>query len=80
MAATDTNTSLPLQIRILRLKDVENCTGLKRPSIYRLMAQGQFPKQVALSTRSVGWVEQTILDWLQARITAANLKNNQSQS
>ncbi|MGB9151857.1 MAG: AlpA family transcriptional regulator [Alphaproteobacteria bacterium] len=55
-------------LRILRLPEVINRVGLKRAAIYHHMARGKFPRQIALSDRAVGWVEQEIEAWLTARI------------
>ncbi|MEL6503572.1 MAG: AlpA family phage regulatory protein [Pseudomonadota bacterium] len=40
--------------------------------IARLEAAGQFPLRVKLGHNRVGWIEQEVLDWLQARIDARN--------
>jgi prophage regulatory protein len=58
--------------RILRLPDVINRVGLKRASIYAAIAQGSFPKQITLGDRAVGWIEQEIEAWLEARIRISN--------
>lgn len=55
-------------MKILRLTDVISLTGLGRSSIYKLMAMGDFPMTVPLFNRSVGWVEQEVLEWIQERI------------
>jgi prophage regulatory protein len=55
-------------IRILRLPEVINRVGLKRASIYHAMAHSDFPKQIVLSARAVGWIEQEIDTWLAVRI------------
>ena len=34
----------------------------------RLEAAGQFPKRVQLGDCRVGWIEQEVLDWMQAKI------------
>ena len=36
--------------------------------IARLEAAGQFPKRVQLGDCRVGWIEQEVLDWMQAKI------------
>jgi len=54
---------------ILRRKQVEARTGLGRSSIYALIAANQFPRQVQLSTRAVGWKESDITAWLESRTT-----------
>jgi len=45
-------------------------TGLSRSAIYALIADGQFPAQVNLGPRTVGWVESEIFDWIESRIAA----------
>jgi prophage regulatory protein len=58
-------------IRIMRRKEVQAVTGHSRSNIYLLMAKGEFPKQVKLSERSVGWVASEIQEYLQNRIFAS---------
>jgi len=62
-------------MKILRLTDVINLTGLGRSSIYKLMAVGDFPLSVPLFNRSVGWVEQEVLDWIKQRIERRDCMN-----
>ena len=44
-----------LQTTILRRKQVEAETGYSRSTIYLRIAQGLWPKPVALGARAVGW-------------------------
>ena len=54
--------------RVLRLKEVESLTGLKRSTIYALMRDGGgMPRPVRLTARAVGWNERDILDWCASR-------------
>jgi len=55
-------------IRMLRLPDVLQKTGLSRSQIYRLMTLGSFPRQIQLGDRSSGWIESEIDGWLAGRI------------
>jgi len=55
---------------ILRLPAVRRMTGFSTSTIYRLAAEGRFPRQVALGPKSVGWVEREVCDWVDARIAA----------
>jgi prophage regulatory protein len=47
-------------IRILRLAQVIDMTGLGKTKIYQLQAQGRFPMSVRITTHSVGWVEHEV--------------------
>lgn len=53
--------------RVLRLPDVIARTGLGTTKIYELVAGGDFPRRVRLTTRAVGWMESDITAWLSAR-------------
>jgi prophage regulatory protein len=53
---------------ICRLPEVMARTGLSRSTIYDLIRKGKFPSQVNLGPRAVGWVENEIVDWIEARI------------
>lgn len=57
-------------MRLIKLKEVLNLTALSRASVYRMMADGKFPSSVPLGERSVGWVEEEILNWIEERIAA----------
>lgn len=54
--------------RFLRVPDVIATTGLSRPTIYRLMAEGDFPRQQQLTKRCVGWWESDVETWLETRL------------
>ncbi len=56
-------------IRLLPLREVLARTSLSRSHTYRLIAEGTFPKSVALGHRRA-WVESEIESWLEARIAA----------
>ena len=53
---------------ILRLRTVLERTGLSRSTIYALMRTGEFPRQIALGPRSVGWLESDVEAWISARV------------
>lgn len=55
----------------LRLPEVMEATGLGKTTIYRLMANGQFPKQIKLSQMVVAWPESVISEWLEERRKAS---------
>jgi len=49
---------------ILRIATVLARTGLSRSTLYRKMAQGSFPKNVAISKRCTGWRESAVSNWM----------------
>ncbi|WBO20693.1 helix-turn-helix transcriptional regulator [Sphingomonas abietis] len=49
---------------ILRIRAVLDRTGLTRSTVYRKMEAGTFPRQIAISTRCVGWREAAVGEWL----------------
>lgn len=51
-------------VRILRLNEVLERTGLRRSTLYDQIRKGTFPPQISLGARSVGWVEQDIVRWI----------------
>ena len=53
--------------RLLHLRSVIDRTSLSRTSIYRLMADAEFPASVRLGGR-VAWVESDVEKWIQERI------------
>lgn len=63
------NNQLKEALVILRLKQVLARTGLSKTTLYNYMKEGNFPKQIQLtSKRSVGWLASEINDYIQARI------------
>ena len=61
------------QQRILRCRQVLARTGLSRSSLYALIGRGEFPSAVRLSQRSVGWLEQDVAQWIEARSRVARV-------
>jgi prophage regulatory protein len=49
---------------IIKLQKVMEITKLSRTTIYRLIQDGKFPKQIKLSERSSGWLESEVLAYL----------------
>jgi prophage regulatory protein len=49
---------------IIRLPQVINKTGISRSQIYSLLARGEFPKKIQLSTRGIGFLESEVDAWI----------------
>lgn len=55
----------------MRLQQVKQMTCLSKSSIYRLIGEGKFPKQVAVGSRSVVWVRSQVEEWCFQMVAAA---------
>ena len=53
--------------RLLRRRQVEEITGMRRSSIYRLMQSGDFPPPVRVGPAAVRWKESDITGWMESR-------------
>jgi len=57
-------------IRILRLPEICEITGLSRATIC-LQTQERFPQRIRITARAVGSVEQEVQTWLAQRIASS---------
>jgi prophage regulatory protein len=54
---------------ILRRKQVEARTGLKRTAIFDRIKAGTFPKPITLGNPlAIGWIESEVDDWIRSCI------------
>ena len=56
-------------MKILKIADVLEKTGLSRRTLYQEISDGRFPRSVQLTTRRVGWPEDDVDAWLQQRVS-----------
>ncbi len=61
-------------MKIMRLPEVQELTGLKRTTIYEKMKTGEFPVKIALTTRTVGWLQNEIEAWIESKINQARIQ------
>jgi prophage regulatory protein len=62
------NASLTARgLRVLRLPQVQDCTGLRRSQIYALERAGKFPQRVSISERASGWLEHEVHQYIAQR-------------
>jgi prophage regulatory protein len=50
--------------RLLTMKEVGGLTRLSKPTIYKLIGKGRFPKQVRLGPNKVAWLRSEVLGWI----------------
>jgi len=56
-----------MAVVFLRLQTVIRVTGLSRSTLYRLIADEQFPRPVRLGPRAVAWRRTDVEAWGEAR-------------
>lgn len=59
---------LQAALTILRRKQVEARTGLRRSTIYDRIRAGTFPVPVPLGGKAVGWIEAEVDAWIAAQV------------
>lgn len=55
-------------MKFMRLKEVTVKTGLARSTVYKHIANNQFPKSISLGDRAVAWLESEVEEWMFERI------------
>ena len=56
-------------VNIIRLPQTIQKTGLSRSTIYSLIARGEFPQKIQLATRSIGFLESEVNDWIENKLS-----------
>ena len=59
--------------RFIKIKELNEITALSTATIYRLIAEGLFPKQIKITGgKSVAWDSNDISNWMEQRIADSN--------
>lgn len=56
---------------LIRLPEVIKLIGLCKAGIYKMIRDGNFPRQVKLGDRAVAWIRGEVLEWRRQRIDAS---------
>ncbi|WP_281189347.1 helix-turn-helix transcriptional regulator [Vibrio diabolicus] len=54
-------------MKLICLLSVMKLTCLSKTSIYKLMQDGRFPKNIKIGSRTSRWVESEVLEWVESR-------------
>jgi len=65
---------------LLRSHQVAEMIGMKRSWIYDAMKRGEFPNQIRIGKRAVGWRRDDVLAWIDAREAAAQEEAERARS
>ena len=81
---TEQSVSVPrnMSLKVLRLPQVIDETGLSKSTIYSRIAEGTFPSQFPLfgSPRLSGWLKVEVDDWVQQQVDNERHSESSSQS
>lgn len=66
-------------MKVLRLAEVIEKTGLARSTIYKYTGEGKFPKSISLGGRSVGWIDSEIHEWLLEKQVERDMQHGTSR-
>ncbi len=61
---------MPNRDTLLTIEEVAVRTRLSKPTIYKLIRQGEFPKQLRLCANKVAWLEREVAAWIAMRAEA----------
>lgn len=57
-----------MSVKILRIQQVAEQTGLSHSSLYKQMRMGLFPRPIKLTARASGWEESAVQAWIENKI------------
>jgi len=55
---------------LLTVEEVAALTRLSKPTIYKLVKRGDFPRQLRLCANKVAWLKSEVAAWIAARAEA----------
>ena len=58
------NSNINCNHELLNISEVKKITKLSKPTIYRLMKYGEFPRPKQLSSNRVAWRNSDVDNWL----------------
>lgn len=53
--------------KIMSIKNVSEITGLAKSTIYKWIGNGQFPPPIRLGAKKIGWLNTTVISWINQR-------------
>ena len=62
-----------MSVKLYRIKEVSEITGLKPSSIYKQIRLLSFPAGVKITSRSTAWPSNLIEEWINGKISGGKL-------
>jgi len=60
-------------VRLIRLQEVKQKTGLSSASIYKQIRIGAFPKGIKITQRATAWTSQDVEAWIASKTRNATV-------
>ena len=58
-------------MKLLRIDQVVELTGLKPSSIYKQIREGNFPRSIYITKRAKAWPESVVQEWIEEVVSNA---------
>ena len=58
-------------MKLLRIDQVVELTGLKPSSIYKQIREGNFPRSIFITKRAKAWPESVVQEWIEEVVANA---------
>lgn len=55
---------------LLTMPEVEALTRLSKPTVYQMIREGRFPKQIRLGPNKVAWLRSEVTSWIGEKAAA----------
>ena len=55
-------------MKLLRVQQVAELTGLSTSSIYKQVREGNFPRSIPITKRATAWPEEVVHEWIENKI------------
>jgi len=67
-------------IKLIRIRQVQEITGLSKSYIYQLVKTGLFPSSILLITggSAVAWLESEVNEWITSRVKARDVAEQEA--
>lgn len=59
-------------MKLLKMSDLVEITGLGRSTIYKEISTGRFPKPIKIAERTAVWTESDVTHWINSKIKRHN--------
>ena len=55
----------------MRMPEVLRMVGLSRSTLWNMIHDGRFPRQIRLGPKSIGWRDTEVFVWIEEKLNAA---------